>query len=143
MNTLGNEMVSTIMTTQLYSVSPSNTLKEAKGLIAQHSIRHLTVIQNGQLVGILGKNDLDRFSFPNKGELVELQTKLSENLSVEHLMTKSVHTLQHDDTIKEAAEMLSLSSYHALPVLDGHNLVGIVTSTDLILYLLRHCNGDI
>ena len=69
-----------------------------------------------------------------------MQTRLAETLTVEQLMSKSVHTLQHDDTIKEAAEMLSLSSYHSLPVLDGNTLVGIVTSTDLILYLLKQCH---
>ncbi|MBK8516394.1 MAG: CBS domain-containing protein [Saprospiraceae bacterium] len=52
-------------------------------------------------------------------------------------MTQNVHTVQHDDTIKEAAEILSLGSYHALPVLDGNDIVGIVTTTDLLVYLLK------
>ncbi|MBL0027190.1 MAG: CBS domain-containing protein [Saprospiraceae bacterium] len=47
------------------------------------------------------------------------------------------YTVQHDDTIKEAAEILSLGSYHALPVLDGNDIVGIVTTTDLLVYLLK------
>jgi CBS domain-containing protein len=140
MSKIGSEFVSTLMTKNLYSVSPSSTLKEAKNIFETYSIRHITVLRDDNLVGILSKNDLDKFSFPNKSDFNELQTRLAETLTVEQLMSKSVHTLQHDDTIKEAAEMLSLSSYHSLPVLDGNTLVGIVTSTDLILYLLKQCH---
>jgi CBS domain-containing protein len=140
MKTLGNESVASLMTTNMISLSPNNSLKDAKEIISKHSIRHITVLDGGKLVGILSKNDLDKFSFSTKSEFNDIQNRLSATLNVEHLMTKSVHTLQKDDTIKEAAELLSLSSYHALPVLDGDQLVGIITSTDLILYLLKHCN---
>jgi CBS domain-containing protein len=45
--------------------------------------------------------------------------------------------VQHDATIREVAEILSTKEFHALPVVDGSKLVGIVTTTDLIKYLLE------
>ncbi len=139
MKNLGNEMVTSIMTKEIVSVSPSRNLKEVLELMTKNSFRHVVVTSDGILVGIISKNDIDKFILNNKTINNDLQNKLVESLTVEQLMTKNVHTLAHDDTIKEAAELISLGSYHALPVLDGSNLIGILTSTDLILYLLRHC----
>lgn len=139
MNILGQEHVSNLMTTEIISLSPSSSLKEANETLSKHSIRHILIIKDEQLVGILSRNDLEKFSLTTKSAYNDIQSKLSETLTVEQLMTKSVHTVQHDDTIKEAAELLSLSSYHALPVMKGQQVVGIVTSTDMILYLLKSC----
>lgn len=52
-------------------------------------------------------------------------------------MTKQVETVQVEDQIKEAAELLARGCYHALPVMEGAELKGIVTSTDIINYLLE------
>lgn len=51
-------------------------------------------------------------------------------------MTKNVLTIQHKDTIYDAALLLSENEFHALPVMDEEELVGIVTTTDLIKFLL-------
>lgn len=51
-------------------------------------------------------------------------------------MTKEVITVQKDDTILDAAVILSKNEFHALPVTDNGKLVGIVTTTDLIKFLI-------
>jgi CBS domain-containing protein len=45
-------------------------------------------------------------------------------------------TLPHDGNVRQAAEILAEGGFHSLPVVSGGKLVGIVTSTDLIKYLL-------
>lgn len=142
MNTLGSELVTTIMTLQVLSISPDKSLRDAREIMTKHCIRHITIVdKNGKLLGIISKSDVDKFYISIDYIQKDLHSKLIDAVKVEHLMTKNVHTLDAEDTIKEAAEILSLSSYHALPVMNGSTLIGIVTSTDLILYLLKNCNS--
>jgi len=57
--------------------------------------------------------------------------------TVEQVMAKKLVTISPDTTIRETAEILSKQEFHALPVCVGELLVGIVTTTDLIKYLLN------
>ena len=57
--------------------------------------------------------------------------------SVEQVMTKNLISISPDTTIREAAEILASKEFHALPVCEGDLLVGIVTTTDLIKYLIE------
>ena len=56
--------------------------------------------------------------------------------TVEQVMAKKIVFISPDTTIKEAAEILSKKEFHALPVVEDNELVGIVTTTDLINYLI-------
>ena len=52
-------------------------------------------------------------------------------------MTKKLTTISPETSIKEAAEILSTKEVHALPVVENDLLVGILTTTDVIKYLLK------
>jgi CBS domain-containing protein len=132
-----NIRISEIMTKQVYCVDCRDSLMVAIDVIHKHNIRHLPVLDGSKLVGILSKSDVDKVKM--SGIHANKDLGIPE-LTIDHIMTKSVNTIQHDDTVREAAEILSLMSYHALPVLDGENLVGIVSSTDIILYFLKICD---
>jgi acetoin utilization protein AcuB len=137
MNRHVNIRISEIMTKQVYCVDCRDSLMEAIDVIKKHNIRHLPVLDGAKLVGILSKSDADKMKMSGVHANKDLG---NPELTIDHHMTKSVNTIQHDDTVREAAEILSLMSYHALPVLDGENLVGIVSSTDIILYFLKICD---
>ena len=55
---------------------------------------------------------------------------------VEQVMAKNLISVSSQTTIKDAAEILAKKEFHALPVVDNEKLVGILTTTDLINYLL-------
>jgi len=57
--------------------------------------------------------------------------------SVEQVMAKKLVLISPETSIKEAAEILSNNEFHALPVCEGELLVGILTTTDLIKYLIE------
>ena len=59
-----------------------------------------------------------------------------DNLNIEQVMTKGVKVVQKSDTIYEVATILSKNEFHLLPVVEEEKLVGIVTTTDLIKYLV-------
>lgn len=131
------DRVSMIMTDKPKCVDQSQSLKHAKDIMTKFSVRHIPVTKGTELVGILSKADIDRVKHMELGAADFVSSDFFDVLTISHVMTQNVHTVQHDDTIKEAAEILSLGSYHALPVLDGNDIVGIVTTTDLLVYLLK------
>lgn len=59
---------------------------------------------------------------------------------MEQVMAKKLILVSPETSIKETAEILSTNEFHALPVCEGDVLVGIVTTTDLIKYLLEQYN---
>ncbi|HMR87938.1 MAG TPA: CBS domain-containing protein [Saprospiraceae bacterium] len=134
------EQVSVIMTKQPFSVTLKNSLSEVERLLKENFIRHAPVVDGHRLIGMISKTDLERISFLEIDGQKVIKSKYYDLFTVEQVMTKSVHCIQEDDFIKDAAEILSLGSFHALPVLRDDELVGIVTSTDLINYLLKQYN---
>src|SRR5699024_3444745 len=133
-----NVPISEIMTKELITIKQDQSLYEANKLFHRHNIRHLPVVDDEKLVGMLSQNDLLRISFAdldnNDENIVPI---IYEMYSVPQLMTKIPVFIEVDSTVKEAAEILSRQSIHSLPVLDKGKLVGMVTTTDIINYLLK------
>ena len=131
--------ISTIMTANVITVKPNDSLEKAETLFKKHKIRHIPVVDKKRLVGMLSMNDLLRISFADGAyeDEEEIETVVYEMFSLPQVMAKSIKTVNPETTIKEVAELLAKEEFHALPIVDGGNLVGIVTTTDLIKYLLN------
>jgi CBS domain-containing protein len=131
------EAVSTIMTKDPISVNMSNQVSDVVKIFKERNIHHIPVVSGDSLLGLISKTDIDRISFISETQDEKANTAVYDMLSLEQVMTKKLETIQESDQIKEAAELLARGSYHALPVMDGAKLTGIVTSTDIINYLLE------
>ncbi|ASO05622.1 CBS domain-containing protein [Arenibacter algicola] len=133
------EPVSKIMTTDLVTINHTNSLFDAEKLFNKHKIRHIPVVNNKQIIGILSLTDLLRISFvDNYGEDdSQVDTAVYNMLSIEQVMVKDPVHIAPSLTIKEVAEILAKKEFHALPVVENGELVGIVTTTDLLNYLLE------
>ncbi len=133
------EPVSKIMTAQVVTLNLTNTLADAEAMFKKNKIRHIPVVSGEKLIGILSLTDLLRISFvDNYGDDEgQVDTAVYSMLSIEQVMVSKPLTVQADLSIKEVAEILATKEFHALPVVDGEKLVGIVTTTDLIKYLLE------
>ncbi len=131
--------VSTIMSTQLVVLNTTDSLEKAERLFKKHHIRHIPVIMGKKIVGMLSLTDLLRISFADGAyeEEDEVETVVYEMFTIPQVMAKKIKTVSPDTTIKEVAELLSKEEFHALPVELNGELVGIVTTTDLIRYLLK------
>ena len=128
--------ISKIMSTDIVTVHEKQSLHEVAQLINEKSIRHVPVVSGNKIVGMLSKTDLDKISFVNTVDGEQLTTLMYDVLTIAQVMTKNVLTIEHKDTIYDAALLLSENEFHALPVMDEDTLVGIVTTTDLIKFLL-------
>lgn len=128
-----------IMHTNLITVSPETTLVEARELIAMHRIEHLLVVSNrGRLVGIVSDRDLKQhWASPATALSAHELHYLLEKVELGMIMVKTVKTVTPETTIERAASIMQTEKINSLPVMVGEQLVGIVTSTDVMEVLLQ------
>ncbi|MDH5476380.1 MAG: CBS domain-containing protein [Cyclobacteriaceae bacterium] len=133
------EPIANIMSSKVYKVNLSDTLYEVRKMLEKKQVRHLPVVSNHKLVGIISLTDILRISFgSNFGDnQKEVDTAIFDMLSLEQVMNNNPRTVSSKQSIKEVAEILSKEEFHALPVVDDDKLVGIVTTTDVLKYLLE------
>jgi CBS domain-containing membrane protein len=131
--------VSTIMTQNVLKLNLNDNLTKAEMLFKKHKVRHLPVVLNDKIVGMLSYTDLLRISFVDviDDDENEVDSTVYNMFTIEQVMTKKLEKITPETTIKEAAKILSNKEFHALPVVDKDVLVGILTTTDLIKYLLK------
>lgn len=130
--------VSTIMTKNVVKLNLSDDLTKAEMLFKKHHIRHIPVVYSNKIVGMLSYTDLLRISFADAiDDEDDVDTTVYNMFTVEQVMAKKIVSISPETTIKEAAEILAKKEFHALPVCEGELLVGIITTTDLIKYLIN------
>ena len=130
--------VSTIMTKNVVKLNLSDDLTKAEMLFKKHHIRHIPVVYSNKIVGMLSYTDLLRISFADAIDDDEdvVDTTVYNMFTVEQVMAKKIVSISPETTIKEAAQILATKEFHALPVCEGELLAGIITTTDLIKYLI-------
>lgn len=130
--------ISEIMSRELITLKPTQSLYDAESLFKKHKIRHIPVVEEGRIVGIVSYSDLLRISFADMidDDEGEVTSVVYDMYTIPQIMAKTPLTVTSETTVKEVAEILSKQSFHSIPVLENEKLVGIVTTTDLIKYLL-------
>ncbi|TPN82986.1 CBS domain-containing protein [Aquimarina algicola] len=131
--------ISSIMTKNVITLTLKDSLETAEELFKKNNIRHIPVIDGANIVGMLSFTDLLRISFADGvySDEQDIETVVYNMFTIGQVMAKNLISVNSNTTIKEVAEMLSEKEFHALPVVDDEKLVGIVTTTDLINYLLE------
>ncbi len=131
--------VSAIMTKKVITLNHTDDLTTAEMLFKKHNIRHIPVVKGDEITGMLSYTDLLRISFADAVDETdtEVETLVYNMFTIEQVMAKKLTTVNASQTIKEVAEILASKEFHALPVVEEGKLVGIVTTTDLIKYLLE------
>lgn len=134
-----NVPISSIMSKNVIKLNLTDDLTKAEQLFKKHHIRHIPVVNSNKIVGMLSYTDLLRISFADAvdDDASVVDVTVYNMFTVEQVMAKKLVTVSPETTIKEVAEILSCREFHALPVVEGQLLVGIVTTTDIIKYLLE------
>jgi acetoin utilization protein AcuB len=122
------------MTREVLTVGPETTAAEALALCRGARIRHLPVLEGGRLVGIISDRDL-RSATPALGD--PDRAAALERIRVSDEMALGVQTASPEDPIEHAATEMYERKIGCLPVVDGDELVGIVTSSDVMNALVR------
>lgn len=109
------------MITEVITASPKDTIEDAIQLMRRFSIRHLPVIENGKLVGLVTESNLRAYLSSE-----QLQTPLKE------VMILNPITVDPETSIDEVARIIYKYKIGGLPVVSGEKLVGIITITDIL-----------
>lgn len=128
-----------IMTENVITLNQDDSLETAERLFKKHKIRHLPVVYERTIVGMLSQTDLLRISF---ADVVEdgnesIDLAIYNMFTIKQIMVKNFVSVSSSNSIKQVAKIFATREFHALPVVDNNKLVGIVTTTDLIRYLLE------
>lgn len=124
-----------LMSTNIQTIEQSEDANEAYQLMKKHGIHHLPVVDGDAVVGILSMSDIRKLLFVSEfvNGKVDASTAL-QTFSVEEIMTKHVDSIDVNQLVNEAANMFMKHDFSCLPVVDNDDLVGIVTTTDLLKY---------
>ncbi|KQC28551.1 CBS domain-containing protein [Flagellimonas eckloniae] len=130
--------VSEIMTKDLVTLTVNDDLVTAEEVFKKHNIRHIPIVDGNTIIGMLSYTDLLRISFADAVDEHEqtVDTMVYNMFTISQVMARDVISVPSNTTIKEVAQFLAQKEFHALPIVDDGKLLGLVTTTDLINYLL-------
>lgn len=136
-----NTPISSIMSTNLITLSVSDKLETAEKIFKKNKIRHIPVTHKNEIIGMLSYSDLLRISFADlTNEEEKVDAFVYDYFTIQQIMAKNLTMISPNATVKEVAQLLSEREFHALPVVDNNTLVGIVTSTDLNKFIVAQLN---
>ena len=126
-------IVASRMRRPVHTVGPHDTLGYAHLLMVNRRVRHLPVVQDGRLVGILSNRDI-RGALPPPTALEEARAQMEKLLTmpVSSVMTREVHTVGPTTSIEHCAMLMARHKIGCLPVLAANRLEGIITTTDVL-----------
>ena len=126
--------VSQYMSSKLISLAPGDPVSMAIDLFRNHHIHHILVVRHKQLLGIISTFDIN------------LRTSYDESFlheKVENVMTAGIATLASTDRLNVAIQLFSENLFHAIPVVDNDEVVGILTTLDIMKALSVEDNARI
>ena len=121
-----NERIHTIMTANVVTLTPGDTLGQAREIFMTKKIHHIPIVDGKKLVGLITSWDMFKLG---------LSAVAYQDMRVSEVMTTHLATLEPDQHIGAAAEVLMEHLFHAIPIVnDKHELQGIVTTYDVLRY---------
>jgi CBS domain-containing protein len=114
--------------TAIWSIKPDATVRQAIELMAQQNVGALPVIDQGNLVGIISERDYTR--------KVILKGRASKDTPVSEIMTRQPFTVTLEDTVGECMRTMNDKRVRYLPVVDGKELIGILSVGDLLKWII-------
>jgi CBS domain-containing protein len=129
-------LVKDVMSTEVTVVDRNDDLSQVEDRMVAKKLRHVPVVENGELVAIVSQRDLFKAMMSSTmGYGEKAQKAYLHSVRVKEIMTDPVVTVAPDTGVGEAAALMLNKGIGCLPVLDGTRLVGIVTKTDLLRYV--------
>lgn len=113
----------------VWSIGPSRSVYDAVMLMIEKSVGALTVLEDSRLVGIISERDCAR--------KLLLRDALARETSVEDVMTPEVITVREETSVDACLAQMARRKIRHLPVMEGEELIGIVSAVDVFKYIIR------
>ena len=136
--------VGDLMTKELITLQADDDLPKADELMRLNRLRHLPVVDGKKLAGLITHRDLLRLQpelLARLGSTGDADEEVFIPLSARDLMNEDVATTTSDTPAVEAAKRLLSQRYGCLPVVDGDELVGIITESDFLKWSIEQLQG--
>jgi CBS domain-containing protein len=119
-------------TSALWSVAAHATVFDAIKLMAEKNIGALLVMSGGKLTGVFTERDYTR--------RIALEGKSSRDTQVWEIMPKEIISATPDDSVEDCMKLMTEKRVRHLPVLEGKNVVGIISIGDLVNWIISAQN---
>ena len=119
----------------MWTVSPDDFVFEALKILAERDIGVLPVLDSENLVGIFSERDYAR--------RVVLYGRNSKDTTISEVMTQNVITASPEDTIDDCMKLVVGKGFRHLPIVENNELIGIISSTDLLAEVIRSKEREI
>lgn len=129
------------MTAGVVTLSPEDPVPLAIKMMRERKIRHLPVVENGKLVGILSDRIIKDY-LPSEASTLDIFEihYLIGQVKIRKIMRSPVYSVTPETPVEEAALLLHDKQISCLPVLEGGKVVGIITDKDMYAALI-HITG--
>jgi CBS domain-containing membrane protein len=129
-------VVREIMMGSPVTLTPEDTLDLASDVISLGRIRHIPVVEEGRLVGLLSERDLMGAAASQIFGLKQRsKAALLKSVRIRDVMKKKVVTVGPQTRIRDAAHLMAEKKIGCVPVISEGTLVGLVTTTDILRYV--------
>jgi CBS domain-containing protein len=141
--------ISEIMTKEVHTIEPTQTLKECAEIMNKKRANGLVVVDDGKVVGVITKADIFKAILPRYPDIIEDERHMTDleyieerasklyEMNVKEIMGTPPITVSSNAPIIRAGSQMILRRVKQLPIVDKNKLVGIITLTDIITYLLK------
>ncbi len=128
-----------IMTTDLITADPDETIDAIRHKLIANHIQHIPVVEGKKILGIISKGDIHRmehhFTLFHSEKALESNRQIFSTILAAEIMTKPLVKLKDTDSATIAVDLFRENMFHALPVVnDKDQLVGMITPLDLLRY---------
>ena len=115
---------------QVWTIRPDATVFEALELMAQKDVGALLVMDGSRLAGVMSERDYAR--------KVVLRDRSSRDTLVRDIMTTDVVTVTPKHTVPECIALMRARGIRHLPIVDGGEVVGVLSARDLLRAVVEH-----
>lgn len=136
--------VGEIMTKEVHTIGPEQTLKECAEVLKKHRVNGLVVVEGGKAVGVITKADIFKAILPRYPDIIEEERYMTDleyieervhklyEMKVKDIMGAPVIAVSSGMPVVRAGSQMILRRVKQVPVVDKDRLVGIITLTDII-----------
>ena len=124
-----------IMQEKIVTISAGESLSTVEDIMRLGQVRHMPVVSSGRLVGVVSERDLLRSSLSSLSSHRSDERKaFLYAVEIGRVMSQPPIVIAPDATVRQAAQVMAENRIGCLPVVEGDDLVGLITATDMLLY---------
>jgi CBS domain-containing protein len=125
-----------IMQTKIVTIGVTERLSTVEDIMTLGRVRHMPVVHGGRLVGVLSQRDLLRASLSELGSYAsEARRAFLHAIEIERVMSAPPIVIDPEATVQLAARLMADHKIGCLPVVEGEELVGLLTETDVLCWV--------